>query len=108
MGNWKNHSEKKNDDVSSLPKIWEIKKMKRKKRNFNFEELTFFTRICNGLQTFTEYAQIRDKKEYFKTILDHNDIITKNWKYEFSGFVPSCFCKQQLELMKVHDLRLYQ
>ena len=56
-------------------------KKKEKKRNFDFEELLFFTRMCNGLQTFTEYAQILGKNntsKQFKKILYHNDVITKN------------------------------
>ena len=86
------------------------KKEKEKKRNFDFEELLFFTRMCNGLQTFTEYAQILCKKNTSKQFQKFYIIMTSSQKTEsmnFQGFFPQCFCKQQLEFMKFQDLCLY-
>ena len=97
-------------DGNSFSKIEKIKKIKGRKRNFDFEELPFFTWMCNGIQTFTEYAQILGKKNTWKKFQKFYIIMTPSQKIEsknFQAFSPQCLCKQQLEFMKFKDLCLY-
>ena len=70
---------RKDPDGDSFSKIEKIKKIRGRKGNFDFEELLFFTWMCNGIQTFTEYAQIFGKK---------NDVITKKLKVSIFRLFP--------------------
>ena len=66
--------------------------------------------MCNGLETFIEYAQILGKKNTSKQSQKCYIIMTPSQKIEnmnFQDFFPQCFCKQQLEFMKFQDLCLY-
>ena len=74
---------RKDPDGDSFSKIEKIKKIRGRKGNFDFEELLFFTWMCNGIQTFTEYAQIFGKKNTWKQFQKFYIIMAssqKNWK----------------------------